>query len=57
MGTLEQKIKDFAKEQGIELVGIAGPDRLDEPPSLDPAYTMKRHHHIYSDKYGKARNE
>jgi ferredoxin len=41
MGELERKIKDFAKEQGVELVGVAGPDRLAGPPSLDPAYTMK----------------
>lgn len=41
MGTLEQKIRDFLKEQGVEVVGIAGPERLDGPPSLDPTYTMK----------------
>ena len=41
MGTLEQRIKDFVREQGVEVVGIAGPDRLDGPPSLDPTYTMK----------------
>ncbi len=41
MGALEQKIKDFAKEQGVSIVGIAGPERLDGPPSLDPTYTMK----------------
>ena len=41
MGALEQKIKDFAKKQGVAIVGIAGPDRLDGPPSLDPTYTMK----------------
>lgn len=40
MGSLEQKIKDFVKEQGIAIVGIAGPDRLDGPPSLDPTYTL-----------------
>jgi ferredoxin len=40
MGTIEQKIKDFAKEQGVAIVGIAGPGRLDGPPSLDPTYTM-----------------
>ena len=26
---LEQKIKDFAHGLGVELVGVAGPDRLD----------------------------
>ncbi len=41
MSLLEQQIKDFAKEQGVGLVGIAGPGRLDGPPSLDPAYVMK----------------
>ncbi len=41
MGALEQKIKAFAKKQGVAIVGIAGPDRLDGPPSLDPTYTMK----------------
>jgi hypothetical protein len=41
MTTLEQGIKDFAAGQGVELLGIAGPDRLDGPPSLDPTYTMK----------------
>ncbi len=41
MGMLEQKIRDFVKEQGIALVGLAGPDRLAGPPSLDPTYTMK----------------
>ncbi len=40
MGTLEQKIKDFVKEQGIEVCGIAGPERLHGPPSLSPNYTM-----------------
>jgi hypothetical protein len=40
MAGLEQKIKDFVKEQGVAVVGIAGPDRLDGPPSLDPTYTL-----------------
>jgi ferredoxin len=40
MSGIEQKIKDFVKEQGVEIVGVAGPDRLDGPPSLDPTYTM-----------------
>ncbi len=41
MGKLEQKIKDFVKAQGVAVVGIAGPERLDGPPSLDPTYTLK----------------
>ncbi|MFO8048571.1 MAG: hypothetical protein R6U29_06015 [Desulfosudaceae bacterium] len=41
MGRFEQKIKDFVKEQGVNVVGLAGPERLDGPPSLDPTYTMK----------------
>jgi hypothetical protein len=38
---LEEKIKDFVHSQGVDLVGLAGPDRLEGPPSLDPTYTMK----------------
>lgn len=41
MGGLEAKIKRFLKDQGITVMGIAGPERLDGPPSLDPAYTMR----------------
>ena len=41
MGTLEQKIKAFVRDQGVEVVGVAGPERLDGPPSLDPTYIMK----------------
>ncbi len=37
---LEEKIRDFVHGQRIEVVGIAGPDRLDGPPSLDPSYVM-----------------
>ena len=37
----EEKIKDFVRSQGVELVGLAGPDRLEGPPSLDPTYTLK----------------
>jgi hypothetical protein len=37
---LEEKIKDFVRGQGVKVVGIAGPERLDGPPSLDPTYTM-----------------
>ena len=38
---LEEKIKDFVRSLGVDLVGLAGPDRLDGPPSLDPTYTLK----------------
>ncbi len=41
MSTLEQKIKDFVREQGVDVVGLAGPERLDGPPSTDVTYTMK----------------
>jgi len=41
MGNIEQQIKDFAREQGVPVVGVAGPARLDGPPSLDPTYTMR----------------
>jgi hypothetical protein len=37
---LEEKIKDFVHCQGIEVVGIAGMERLYGPPSLDPTYIM-----------------
>jgi hypothetical protein len=40
MNGIEDTIKDFVKKQGVAVVGIAGPDRLDGPPSLDPTYTM-----------------
>lgn len=40
MAELESRIKDFARDLGIEVVGIAGPDRLEGPPSLDPSYIM-----------------
>lgn len=40
MGVLEGKIKAFLQEQGVEVAGIAGPESLDGPPSLDPAYTL-----------------
>jgi epoxyqueuosine reductase QueG len=41
MNDLKQKIKSFLKDQGVEVVGMAGPGHLDGPPSLDPTYTMK----------------
>lgn len=39
--TLEQEIKDFALENGAKMVGIAGPERLSGPPSMDPGYTLR----------------
>ena len=41
MPVLEEKIKDFVKKQGVQVVGIAGLDRLDGPPSLEPTYIMR----------------
>lgn len=41
MGVLEGKIKAFLQEQGVDVAGIAGQDRLDGPPSLDPGYTLR----------------
>lgn len=38
--TLETDIKDFARKAGASLVGIAGPERLSGPPSIDPAFTL-----------------
>jgi len=46
--SIEQKIKDFVRSQGVDVVGLAGPDRLDGPPSLDPTYTMKEARSIIS---------
>lgn len=40
MSTVEEKIKDFVNKQGVDVVGVAGPERLNGPPSLDPTYTM-----------------
>ncbi|MBU1671932.1 MAG: hypothetical protein KKF41_14225 [Actinobacteria bacterium] len=37
----EEEIKEYARSRGVDIVGVAGPDRLSGPPSLDPAYTMK----------------
>ena len=37
---LEEKIKDFVHDQGVEVVGLAGPERLNGPPSLDLNYSM-----------------
>jgi ferredoxin len=41
MSLLEEDIRSFLKNQGVGVIGIAGPERLDGPPSLDPAYTMR----------------
>lgn len=41
MPGLEENIKDFAKKAGTALVGIAGPDRMDGPASLDPGFIMR----------------
>ena len=41
MATVEQQIKDFVRSKGVDVVGIAGPERLDGPPSLDINYTMQ----------------
>ncbi len=38
---LKESIKEFAGTLGIDIIGAAGPDRLDGPPALDPTYTMK----------------
>jgi ferredoxin len=40
MASAGEQLKDFVRGQGVEVVGVAGPDRLDGPPSLDPSYTM-----------------
>jgi ferredoxin len=41
MSNIEEKIRSFLKNQGAQVIGMAGPERLDGPPSLDPAYTMR----------------
>ena len=41
MSGLEEKIRIFLNNQGVRVMGIAGPERLDGPPSLDPTYTMR----------------
>lgn len=38
---MEEKIRIFLRQQGVQVMGIAGPERLDGPPSLDPTYTMR----------------
>jgi ferredoxin len=37
---LEESIKDFVRSRGVEVMGVAGPERLSGPPSLDLDYTM-----------------
>jgi len=41
MNKPEENIREFALKAGAGLVGIAGPERLDGPPSLDPGYTLR----------------
>lgn len=41
MSGIEENIRSFLKNQGVQVMGIAGPERLDGPPSLDPTYTMR----------------
>jgi ferredoxin len=41
MSVLEENIRSYLKNQGVNVIGIAGPERLDGPPSLDPTYTMR----------------
>jgi hypothetical protein len=40
MPGLEENIKEFARKAGAALVGVAGPDRMDGPASLDPGFIM-----------------
>ncbi len=40
MGNLENNIKAFVKSKGVDLVGVAGPDQLDGPPSTDVTFSM-----------------
>lgn len=41
MNTMEDRIRNFLFDQNVDVVGMAGPERLDGPPSLDPTYTMR----------------
>ena len=41
MSGIEEDIRRFLKNQGVQVIGMAGPERLDGPPSLDPTYTMR----------------
>jgi ferredoxin len=48
MASIEEQVKDFVRGRGIEVVGVAGPERLHGPPSLDLSYTMPRARSIVS---------
>lgn len=48
MQSKEDKIKDFARSACAGLVGLAGAERFNGPPSLDPAYTMRGANSIVS---------
>jgi len=41
MSGIEENIRSFLKNQGVQVIGMAGPERLAGPPSLDPTYTMR----------------
>lgn len=41
MESLENKIKEFVKSLGVDLVGVAGPDQLNGPPSTDANFILK----------------
>lgn len=41
MSVIEEDVRRFLKNQGVQVIGVAGPERLDGPPSLDPTYTMR----------------
>jgi epoxyqueuosine reductase QueG len=41
MKRIEAQVKEYAKSLGIGVIGLAGPERLDGPPSLDPTYSMR----------------
>ncbi|MFP4474019.1 MAG: hypothetical protein ACLFOY_00575 [Desulfatibacillaceae bacterium] len=48
MSSTERRIKDFLKSHGVEVYGLAGPDRLIGPPSLSPSYIMPKARSIVS---------
>lgn len=41
MPEIEEKIKEFSRSQGVMIAGIAGPERLNGPPSVNLNYSMK----------------
>ncbi len=41
MTQLEKNIKEAAHSLGVDVVGVAGPDRLSGPPSVDLNYSLK----------------